>query len=333
MRKAIAAIITVIMCLTFISCDSSSEVTADNGTLCKTISIVQNNNRNRITAEDENYIYFYNVNEILKMSKTDDSVETIYTFEGDNYMGFNSIEYFDNALYMIGMGRDPVLQLATVKTDGTGMNKVTLEDINQIPNFYTFEDNLYLKYMFLGNDRAFEITPGTLDLNPVDIAALSQFNAADGSIFVKKIEDNRGKLYKTDAAGNTELFLHRDKSVFFHHITDYYVFYILIDPVEQLYWEVYRCDLDGNNNTLIKEIPLMSIGGTAYDNENLYISEVNGPLWKINKETLEISDVLTVNNIEFIDTFTHEVNNGKFFYSFTSIVYYIDTVTGEKVEG
>ena len=185
--------------------------------------------------------------------------------------------------------------------------------------------------MFLGNDRAFEITPGTLDLNPVDIAALSQFNAADGSIFVKKVENGCGKLYKTDADGNTMLFLHREKSVFAHHITDYYVFYILIDPVSPDKWEVYRCDLDGNNNVLIKEIPLMSMGGTAYDNENLYISEVNGPIWKIDKETLETTDILTVEGIDFIDTFTHEVNNGKFFFSHID-TYYIDTVTGEKVE-
>ena len=91
-----------------------------------------------------------------------------------------------------------------------------------------------------------------------DDRSLSQFINIALKEYVKKIEDNRGKLYKTDAAGNTELFLHRDKSVFFHHITDYYVFYILIDPVEQLYWEVYRCDLDGNNNTsLSKFMPLL----------------------------------------------------------------------------
>ena len=73
----------------------------------------------------------------------------------------------------------------------------------------------------------------------------------------------------------------------------------------------------------------MNMGGTSFDNEYYYISEVNGPLWKINKETLEITDISTIEDVDFA---LQEVNNEKMFYSFISDVYYIDTATGEKVE-
>lgn len=330
MKRIIAGILSAIMCFSLVGCNDGQTEKAD--TLHKTISIVQNNNQNRITAEDENYIYFYNVNEILKMSKADNSVETVYTFDGDNLMGVNSIEYFDGALYVIGFSVQPgVMQLATVKTDGTGMNKVTLEDTNQMPNFYTWEDKLYLNYFMMGNDRSYSVAPETLELTETEREYRARTKINDGSIFVKKVEDNCGKLYKKDADGNTALFLNEDKSVFAHHVTDHYVFYTLIDPVKPEKFEVYRCDTGGNNKTFIKEIPLMSMGGTAFDNRYYYISEVNGPVWKIDKETLETIDILTVEGIDFIDTFTHEINNEKFFFSHID-TYYIDTVTGEKVE-
>lgn len=329
MKRIIAVILAGVICLGLIGCNNSQVENTD--TLHKTISIVQNNNANRITAEDENYIYFYDVNEILKMSKTDSSVETVYIFEGDNLMQFNCIEYFDNALYMIGIGREfGVMQLATVKTDGTGMNKIILEDTNQMPNFYTHDNILYLDYYWLGNDRSYALTPETLELEIVEKRTpIHQTMISDGSSFAKAVEDGCGRLYKTDPDGNTELFLNTDESVFAHHITDYYVFYILIDPVKMDKWEVYRCDVDGSNETFIKEIALMNMGGTSFDNKYYYISEVNGPLWKINKETLEITDISIIEGVDFA---LQEVNNEKMFYSFTSDVYYIDTVTGEKVE-
>ncbi len=326
MKKIIAVILSAIMCFSFVAC--SGEQTEE--TLYKTISIVQNNNQNRITAEDENYIYFYNVNKIMKMSKADSSVETIYTFDGDDLMQFSCIEYFDDALYMIGIGREfGVMQLATIKTDGTGMNKVILEDTNQMPNFYTWEDKLYLDYFMMGNDRSYLVTPETLELTETEREYRARTKTGDGSVFVKNIEDGRGKLYKTDTNGNTALFLNEDKSVFMHHITDYYVFYILLDPTTFEKFEVYRCDLDGNNKVLIKEFPGQNYYNTYYDNKYLYVGEYNGPVWKINKETLEVTDISTIEGIDFA---LQEINNERMFYSFISDVYYIDTTTGEKVE-
>ena len=326
MKKFIAVILAGIMCFSFVSCDGAQA----EDTLHKTISIVQNNNRNRITAEDENYIYFYNVNEILKMSKANSSVETVYTFEDDNLMQLNCIEYFDNALYMIGIGREfGVMQLATVKTDGTGMNKVTLEDKNQMPNFYTWEDKLYIDYFMMGNDRSYEVKPETLELTETEREYRARTKTSDGTIFTKDVEAGYGKLYRTDVNGNKVLISSEDKSVFAHHITDSYIFYILIDPVKMEKWEVYRSNLDGSDETFIKDIPLMNMGGTSFDNEYYYISEGNGPLWKINKETLETTDISTIEDVDFA---LQEVNNEKMFFSFISDVYYIDTTTGEKVE-
>ena len=324
MKRITAMILAVLMCFSLAGCDSGQIEKTD--TMHKTISILQNNNHNRITAEDENYIYFCDVNKVMKMSKADDTVETIYTFDGENLMSFFSIEYFDGRLFMISA--DMEIRLVSVKTDGTDMKKVTLKDNNQIPGFYTYDGNLYLDYFLMGNDRSYIITPETLELEQTDREPQYQTITADGSVFVKKIENNAGKLYKTDADGNTALFLHRDKSVFAHHITDYYVFYILIDPVIPDKWEVYRCDLDGNNNVMIKEIPLENMQNMSYDNEYLYIGEYKGPVWKINKETLETTDI---SGIEGIDYGLQEVNNEKFFFSHID-TYYIDTVTGEKVE-
>ena len=58
MKRIIAGILSAIMCFSLVGCNDGQTEKAD--TLHKTISIVQNNNQNRITAEDENYIYFYN---------------------------------------------------------------------------------------------------------------------------------------------------------------------------------------------------------------------------------------------------------------------------------
>ena len=326
MKKTITFILAGIMCFSFTGCGGQQA----EDTLHKTISIVQNNNSNRITAENDNYIFFYSSNKIMKMSKNNSSVETVYTFDGGNLMYFNCIEYFDDALYMIGIGREfGVMQLATVGTDGTGMNKVILEDTNQIPNFYTWEDNLYLDYYMMGNDRSYIIKPETLELTETEREYRARTKISDGSIFVKNVENGLGKLYKTDVTGNTVLFSDENKSVFMYHVTDHYVFYILIDPVTSETFKLYRCDIDGCNEKLIKEIPAKNLYITQFDNTHLYVSEYKGPVWKINKETLETTDISTVEGVDFG---IQEVNNEKLFYSFTSDVYHIDTVTGEKTE-
>lgn len=319
MKRLLAVILVGIMCFSFIGCNEKQA----EDTLHKTISIVQNNNRNRMTAEDENYIYFYNENEILKMSKADNSVETVYAFEGDNYIVIECIEYFDGAVYMIGFGKEASMGmlLATVKTDGTGMKTVSLGNTGYMPNFYTYDNTLYL-----GKNT---LNPDTLELEPEDISIDYLTKTADGTVFEKKLEGQYGRLYKTDPSGNTQLFLHNDKSVFMQHVTDYYVFYVLVDPAAFEKFELYRCDADGNNETFIREISLEKIREIHHDNKYLYVGEFEGPIWKINKETLETTDVSTIEDIDYT---WQEVNNEKFFYCRGGECYYIDTVTGEKVE-
>lgn len=322
MKKIIAVILSTIMCFSLIGCSGGQA----EDTLYKTISIEQNNNRNRMTAEDDNYIYFFNANEILKMSKSDNSIETVFTFDGDNFLGIDCIEYFDNALYMIGFGREASMGMlmATVKTDGTDMKIIRLENTNQMPNFYTYDNTLYADHV--GN---YKLHPETLEFEPTDIPLGYQRKIADGTVFEKKLEEQYGRLYKTDPSGNTQLFLQTDKSVFMQHITDYYVFYVLVDPNSFEKFELYRCDTDGNNDVFIREIALEKILPLAYDNKYLYVGEYEGPIWKINKETLETTDISTIEDIDYT---WQEVNNEKFFYCRGGECYYIDTVTGEKIE-
>lgn len=80
---------------------------------------------------------------------------------------------------------------------------------------------------------------------------------------------------------------------------------------------------------LIKEISAQNMYLTYFDSRYLYVGEYKGPVWKIDKETLETTDISTIAGI---DIGLQEVNNEKFFYSFTNDVYCIDTVTGEKTE-
>ena len=107
------------------------------------------------------------------------------------------------------------------------MNKVILEDTNQIPNFYTWEDKLYLDYYMMGNDRSYIIKPETLELTETEREYRARTKISDGSIFVKNVENGLGKLYKTDVTGNTVLFSDENKSVFMYHVTDHYVFFKL----------------------------------------------------------------------------------------------------------
>ena len=65
MKRIISVMLSAIMCLSLVGCSDGQTEKAD--TLHKTISIVQNNNQNRITAEDENNIYFYNTRQDLKL--------------------------------------------------------------------------------------------------------------------------------------------------------------------------------------------------------------------------------------------------------------------------
>ena len=319
MKKYIAIILTIIMCISLIGCGNSQTEKAD--TLHKTISIVQNNNRNRMVCEDENYIYFFNTNQILKMSKDNDSLETVYTFEGDNWLCFDCIEYYNGAVYMIGFGPEASMgmMLATVKTDGTGMKTVSLGNRNVMPNFSVYGDTLYL--------GEYRLNPETLEMEETEYK--QYFKTSDGYIFTKEVEYQCGRLYKTGPNGNKQLFLNTDKSVFMQHITDCYVFYVLVDPVNFDKFELYRCDIDGNNDMFIREIPLDKILEISHDNKYLYVGEYKGAIWKIDKETLETTDISGIEDIEYV---WQEVSNEKFFYCRGGECYYIDTVTGEKVE-
>ncbi len=297
----------------------------------KTSSIVSNNNQNHMVAEDEDYIYFANMKEVKKISKTDDSIETIYEFTNIENL-VKSFEYFDGRLYFVTYSYDFI----SMDTDGENIitSKLEIEETAEItlggvpfPHPHVFGGDLYL--LIHSPYRAYRVNPDTLEVEETDFKIAEQYQTADGTIFTRKIEDRMAYLYVTTSEGEEKLFSAEDERVMAAHYTNAYVFYqaFKIEDSESQYDSLYlyRVDLDGKNKVLVKEINIAEAHGyVTYDNEYMYV--INGEEYlKIHKKTLKEGNFIPVTEDSY---WGFEVSNGKFFA--LSWPYFVDSETGEK---
>ena len=297
----------------------------------KTSSIVSNNNRNRIVAEDENYIYFVNMTEVKKISKADDSIETIYEFTDIENL-VNTFEYFDGRLYFVTYNYDFI----SMDTDGENIikSKLEIEKTAEMtlggvpfPHPHVFGGDLYL--LLHSPYRAYRVKPDTLEVEKADYEISEQYQTADGTIFTRKIEEEMTHLYVTTPEGEEKLFSAEDERVMAAHYTNAYVFYqaFKIDDSESQYDSLflYRVDLDGKNKVLVKEIKVAeAYGPVQFDNEYVYINMNEEEYLKIHKKTLKEENIISVTKDLYLG---FEVSNGKFFA--LSWTYFIDRETGE----
>lgn len=321
MLAAILALVLGILCLSNPLQKNSLE---------KTSSIVANNNRNRWVAEDEEYIYFLDQTKVRKISKKNNLVKTIYEFEEEDHL-VNAFEYFDGRLYFVTSKGNFI----SINTNG-GTKKSTkfavdnegemLEVSSPMPKAYVFGDDLY----FIADESqvAYRVNTATLALEVSDYKIGNQYQAEDGTIFTKRIEDDKSRLYIHSSQGEETLFSGEDESVISSHYTNAYVFYqaFKLDGKEGQYDKLYlyRVDLDGNNKVLVKEMLVAETNGDVlYDNEYAYVYMNQSGYYKIDKETLE--------GIKTTDVYLEaEVSNGRYFsYTWS---YFIESETAKTVD-
>ena len=343
MKRTLAMILSAIFCLVLVGCDVSKESENHTDNLSKANSVVSNNNRNFLTSEDEDFIYFFDFSTVKKMSKTDSVVEAVYTFESTSNP-VTTFECFEDRLYFltyqgdfISMDKDGKNLLTS--TFSLDASEETLEYVSPTPTPYIFGDDLY--FIVGDSDAVYRVDPDTLTLEHADSEILSQYITSDKTIFTKKIENELGRLYVTPFNGNMTLFSAEDESVILSHVnyTNSYVFYMafkLDDPnnvdLDNLSdWNslnLYRVDLDGKNKVLIKEFDLYNDNANIrYDNEYIYLSISGDEYLKINKETLEETNIISV--MKEVGA-NYEISNEKIFQF--GMTYCIDSETGEKIE-
>ena len=326
MKKIIALVLTLVLCFVFTGCNSTNE-----DTLYKTQSIVKNNNDSIFMAEDEDYIYFADSIIIKKMSKADNSVTTIYD---TGKTSFYHIEYVDGRVYALGYDVSDNYQFTDViiSMDTDGGNVIKKEffplmgENATIPNGYIYDDSLYYRY----DTNTYKVNPNTLELELSTENLSGKHVTSNGNIFIRKIDDGKNKLYKMDEAGNLVLFSDESRSVWnTTNFTDYYVFYADVDLNNFTQYNLYRTDINGENKTLIKEVPINeATKQIRYDNRYIYLLVSETELLKIDKETLKVTDISTLAD-EFINCF--DVFDEKLFNTLTIGAKCFDTVTGEEI--
>lgn len=325
MKKAKYQILAILFLLLMIGCATTEEKNYST----KTSSIVSNNNRNHLTSEDEEYIYFGGPFAVKKVLKKDNTVEDVFEIK-DFSDEIVDVESFLDRLYLLTFSN----KLISISKDGNDLEKIELTDIDS-PSFYTYDDGLYIVANSTGD--VYKLNPEDLGLEEADSAIINQYVAADGTLFIKKNENNLGRVYVV-VDGEEKLFSAEEESVVLNRMnfTDSYVFYYSfnMDNIEDFSeldsFSLYRVDLDGKNKKMIKEVELSDYSGNIkYDNEYIYVSISADEYIKIHKETLKETNI-----IEQIDSFVpisfFEVSNGRFFaYTETN---FLDSASGELIE-
>ena len=326
MKKIIAVILAFILCLGFAGCNSAAE-----DTLYKTQSIVKNNNDSIFMAEDEEYIYFADSILIKKMSKADNSVTTIYDTDQTS---FYHVEYVDGRVYALGYDIVGYYQfkdvIISMDTDGGNVMKKDffplIDENATIPNGYIANNCLYYSY----DKNTYKVNPDTLELELADEKINEKYTTSNGAVFIRKIEDGKNMLYKMDETGELVLFSDESRSVWnTTNFTDYYVFYADVDLNNFTQYNLYRTDINGENKTLIKEVPINeATKQIRYDNRYIYLLVSETELLKIDKETLKATDISSLAE-QFIYCF--DVFDEKLFNTHGIGAKCFDTVTGEEI--
>ena len=331
MKRILSAVLATVLCLVLAGCNS----TPAEDTLYKTKSTVRNNNHNMLIAEDEDFIYFADSDIIKKMSKEDNSVTAIY--DSDRDLGFYHVEYADGRVYALGF--EPLKNykfkdiIISMDTNGENLIKKDFivpddryDDSRTIPNGYIHNNRLY--YPFNGN--MYKVNPDTLDLEIATEEIKGTYTTADGTVFISKTEDSKRRLYTVDENGRLKLFSDTERSIWDNiNITDYYVFYADVDLNNFTQYNLYRTDITGENKTLIKEVPFSeATRSIKYDDKYIYLIVSNTELLKIDKETLQATDISSMIE-QFKSCF--DVSDEKFFNTINVGAKCYDTVTGEEI--
>ena len=326
MNRFITVVLTLVLCLGFAGCNSTTE-----DTLYKTKSIVKNNNDSIFMAEDEEYIYFADSILIKKMSKADNSVYTIYDA---GKTSFYHVECVDGRVYALGFDIADNYQfkdvIISMDTDGGNVIKkdffLLADEQKTIPNGYVYDNQLHYSY----DENTYKVNPDTLELELVDEKVTGKHITSNGAVFIRKKEDEKNKLYKVENSGDMVLFSDESRSVWnTTNFTDYYVFYADVDLNNFTQYNLYRTDINGENKTLIKEVPINeATKQIRYDNRYIYLLVSETELLKINKETLKVTDISSLAE-QFIYCF--DVFDEKLFNTHGIGSKCFDTVTGEEI--
>lgn len=323
MKKYICILWSFILGAILLGCSAQ-----DSG-LAKTSSIVSNNNRNHLTSEDEEYIYFGGPFTVKKVLKEDNTVESVFEIK-DFSDEIIDVESFSDKLYLLTFSN----KLIEMSKDGNNLEEIELTDVGS-PSFYTYDNELYIVANSTGD--VYKLNPKDLKIEEADSAIINQYVAADGTLFTKKNENDLGRVYMV-VDGEEKLFSAENESVVLNRMnfTDSYVFYYAFDMEnvetfsELQSFNLYRVDLDGKNKKLIKEVELYEDNGNIkYDNEYIYVLISADEYLKIHKETLKETNIIDQVN-SYVPVSFFEVSNERFF-AFTE-TRFLDSSSGELID-
>ena len=327
MKRIFVLLTSLMLCFLAASCgETDIKDSRDTG------SILSNNNSNYHTAEDEEYIYFLDVLAVRKISKADNSVEDLYVF-GDGEIGFTvAMECFEERIYMLNLASE----LISMDKDGKNVKKSVVEidaikDLNQNSSIspYVYDGNLYFLSNNSGNIYCVDAESHSLEL--VEGAKSNQFIASDNTVFIKKTENDMGRLYVKYEGEEETLFSAEEESVLLNRVNyaEDYVYYISSEDHDFSSVSLWRVDLDGKNKVLIKSFDMLNqYADVKYDNRYIYLCIGNENFVKIDKETFEETDISSM--LEWEKRSAYEVVDEKLFHFAQS--YFIDSKSGEKIE-
>ncbi|MEG1862835.1 MAG: hypothetical protein RR198_04425 [Oscillospiraceae bacterium] len=308
-----------VLCCNFTACSKPRINNAPTNT-----DITAENNRNRLICENSDSIFYFNYTTIKKLSKDDNSIHDVFT--SDDII--EGLEYFNNRLYC---KTDNGKNLISMDTNG---ENVISNDISAVlgevkpSSYYVFDNNIYLQTM--DASVIYKVNTDTLDIELVNIDIKNKFILSEENIFVlKKGDDNKKQIYKQDESGDLVLFSKENGGgVGFVNFTDDYVFYT-VNNDDFTSAKLFRVKLDGSNIEVIKEInPRYEKLSILYDANYIYLMDNDKEYWKINKNTLEKSNIISMIDLNDL---SYEIANEMLFYTFTDL-YYINTCTGEKAD-
>lgn len=232
--------------------------------------------------------------------------------------------HFENEFISIDKDGNDVLKTLISEDNMEGFSEEAAHSF--IP--YILGDNLYF---ITGNSGlVYRVDPDTHALELADSEIKNQYITFDKTMFMLKAEEEVGRIYVKPENGDKTLFSAENESVILNRVnfTDYYVFYMAFQEKDFSSLYLYRVDLDGENKVLIKKIDLDENNALIkYDNEYIYLVMSDDEYLKINKETLEESNIASL--IEESRVF-NEVSDEKFFH-INILEYCIDSATGEKI--
>ncbi len=339
MKKVISSILALGLAFSLVGCSNTSSEVETQGQDVKEVSafsILQNNNSNYFIAENESDIYYSYFNSIKKLSKEDNSISDVFTFEGDEYIPITTIEYFNNRLYILMAD-----ELVSMDTNGENilrLNKADVEDTGMdfsSAQMYVFNDNIYV---YMSMESIYMINGETLSLEKSNENIFNKIQVSETETIVLSAEDVNGEIYLEKEDKTKTLISSEDEKVLLYQVgvSDEFVFYPVYNNTDfekaansttGIIVSLYKIDFNGENKEVIIEFDITSeYQNIKYDAEYIYLIGYKNEVLKINKDTLEESLITIDETIMGI----YDISSEKIFSIFGE-PFYIDTITGEKV--